>query len=82
MHTSFSTNTKIRSMFPQMKTAKPIPPAKAKEESLLPDDEDALTKVVKLSDESHPIQMRIRLENQKYWQNKFLFSKEYADFVI
>lgn len=56
-------------------------PAKAKEESQLPDDEDAQAKVVKLSDESHPIQMRIRLENQKYWQNKFLFGKEYADFV-
>jgi hypothetical protein len=25
--------------------------------------------------------MKIRLENQKYWQNKFLFGKEYADFV-
>lgn len=38
------------------------PPPKAKEASQLPDDDEA-KKVVKLSDENHPIQMKIRLEN-------------------
>lgn len=36
---------------------------------------------LKLEDPEHPIQQKIRLENQKYWQNKFLFGKEYFEFV-
>lgn len=32
-------------------------------------------------DPAHPIQQMVALENQKYWQNKFLFGAEYFDFV-
>jgi hypothetical protein len=44
-------------------------------------EDDIFKKGVKLNDPEHPIQQKIRLENQKYWQNKFLFGKEYFDFV-
>jgi hypothetical protein len=45
------------------------------------DDIEPESKPLKLSDPNHPIQQKIRLENQKYWQNKFLFGKEYLHFV-
>lgn len=32
-------------------------------------------------DPAHPIQKFVALENQKYWQNKFLFGAEYFEFV-
>lgn len=35
----------------------------------------------KIWESEHPIQQKIMLENQKYWQNKFLFANEYFDFV-
>jgi len=35
----------------------------------------------KLQDSEHPINQKIMLENQKYWQNKFLFGSEYFDFI-
>ena len=41
------------------------------------DDIEPESKALKLNDPNHPIQQKIRLENQKYWQNKFLFGKEY-----
>lgn len=34
-----------------------------------------------LADPEHPINSQILLDNQKYWQNKFLFGAEYFDFV-
>jgi len=56
-------------------------PKKAAEESEMIDDIEPESKPLKLSDPNHPIQEKIRLENQKYWQNKFLFGREYLDFV-
>ena len=45
------------------------------------DEESSPDKGPKLSDPEHPTQQKILLENQKYWQNKFLFGAEYFDFL-
>lgn len=45
------------------------------------DEESSAGKRPKLEDPEHPIQQKILLENQKYWQNKFLFGAEYFDFL-
>ena len=57
--------------------------SKIEEELNLEDDVKDKEKPVKckIDDEDHPIQQKIRLENQKYWQNKFLFGTEYFEFV-
>lgn len=45
------------------------------------EEDKNLQKAPKLNDPEHPIQQKILLENQKYWQNKFLFGSEYFEFV-
>jgi hypothetical protein len=44
-------------------------------------DEENGNKAPKLCEPEHPIQQKILLENQKYWQNKFLFGSEYFEFI-
>jgi len=34
-----------------------------------------------LEDPNHPIQVKIKIDNQKYWMNKFLLGQEYSKFV-
>ena len=34
-----------------------------------------------LEDPDHPIQRKIKIDNLKYWQNKYLFGTEYMEFV-
>ena len=43
--------------------------------------EDESTAKIRIDNPLHPIQQKISLENQNYWQNKFLFGTEYFDFV-
>ena len=51
-------------------------------ESMMDEEsKSTVAKAPKLSSPEHPIQQKILLENQKYWQNKFLFGNEYFDFV-
>jgi ubiquitin carboxyl-terminal hydrolase 9/24 len=54
--------------------------AEKEEKEELPEDDD-LVKKLRIADPQHPIQQKISLENQKYWQNKFLFGNEYFEFV-
>ena len=64
-----------------MKDKSDAKPEKKKNEADMIDDIEPEDKALKLADPNHPIQQNIRLENQKYWQNKFLFGKEYLQFV-
>lgn len=51
------------------------------EVSSLVEQEGSDNKAPKLSEPEHPIQQKILLENQEYWQNKYLFGSEYFEFV-
>lgn len=54
--------------------------AEAQLKSLL-DEEGDPSRLARISDPVHPIYQKVMQENQKYWQNKFLFGAEYFEFI-